>query len=192
MLLSLGCARQFQPLAVETRSFSQSNEVDGIVVAYDTFDIFAVSHNRRYAKKSRKKNIRLVPVRITNTGDEPVTIQPADITVFSNNTAIRSAPAINYLRKFRQVTLPYLLYAIGDFSTGSSTGTRYNYLFPVFTAWGVSNVVIAAKSNQAFKEMLQRYTTLPNTLAPGRTIYYMLGIPAENDLHSLYIRYVRE
>lgn len=184
-----------QPLAVETRSFSESTEANGIVVAYDTFDIFAISNNRRYVKKARKKDVRFVPVKITNTTAEPITIQPDNIKVFSQNTAIKSELVINYLRKFRQVTWPYLLYAIGDFSVGGGSGDtdiRYRYLFPVFTAWGIRNFVVAIKANKNFKETLQRYTSLPDTLAPGQTVYHMLAIPAENNIQDLYIRYVRE
>lgn len=194
-LLFSGCARQFQPLALETRSFSQSNEANNIVVAYDTFDILAVSNNKRYVKRARKKNIRFVPVKITNTGSSSVTIQPTDIKVFAGQTLVNIKPAISYGSKFRQVTWPYLLFAIGDFTVSGGSrefDLQYRFFLPAFTAWGVANFIIALKANQRFKRNLQQYTKLPFTLAPGQTVYHLLAIPKEARLEDLYIRYVRE
>lgn len=194
-ILFLGCARQFQPLALETRSFSQSNEVDRIVVAYDTFDILAVSNNNRYVKRARKKKVWFVPVKITNTGSTPATVQPTDIKAFAGQTLVVTKPAISYQRAFNQVTWPYLLFAIGDFTaarSGRDFDLQYRFFFPAFTAWGVTNFVIALKANQHFKKTLQHYTRLPTTLAPGQTVYHLMAIPNEVKLEDLYIRYVHE
>lgn len=185
------CARPFQPLAVETRSFSQTASTTGVLIAYDTFDILKVSNNRRYTKKARKRNLQFLPVKLTNNTNDTLMIAQTDLQVFKEYEAV-SAPSLEKLSRIRQVSWPYLLFIWGDFNTGSSSGDidiRYNYVLPVGTAWGVTNFLVARVANRKFKEAMQQYATFPIAVPPGQTNYALLPVVAfpPNQLQMRYV-----
>ena len=186
------CARPFQPLALETRSFSQTASTTRLLVTYDTFDILKVSNNRRYMKKARKRNLQFLPVKLTNNTDDTLVIAQTDLQIFEEYEAV-SAPSLEKLSRIRQVSWPYLLFILGDFNTGSSSGDidiSYNYVLPVGTAWGVTNFLVARVANQKFKEAIQQYATFPIAVLPRQTDYALLPIVANLPPNQLQMRYV--
>ena len=185
------CARPFQPLALETRSYNQTASSERLLVTYDTFAILEVSNNRRYAKKAQKRNIKFLPVRLTNTDKDTIAVAQSDLQIFGEYQAV-AAPSLKKLRRVRQVSWPYLLFILGDFGVSRSGGDidiRLTY-FPIGTAYGVSNFVVARVANRRFRQNMQQYATYPIAVPPGQTRYVLLPVAANEPIDQLQIRYV--
>ena len=124
MILFSQCARPFQPLALETRSYSQSASAPaaaskGLQVSYDTFGILEVSNNRRYVKKVRKQNLKFLPIKLTSSTADTVVVDRADLQTFGEYEMI-ATPSLNRIPHIQQVSWPYLLFILGDFSLSST------------------------------------------------------------------------
>ncbi len=190
------CARPFQPLALETRSYQQtasatSTASEGLQVTYDTFGILEISNNRRYVKKARKRNIKFLPVRLENTTSDTLTVDRSDLQVFGEYEAV-ATPSLEKLRYVRQVSWPYLLFLLFDFTVSSGGGdvdVRLTY-FPIGTAYGVSNFAVARVANRKFRQNMQQYATYPITVPPSQTRYALLPVSADAPTDQLQIRYV--
>ena len=190
------CARPFQPLAMETRSYSQTasfpaNASEDLQVTYDTFGILEVSNNRRYVKKAHKRNIKFLPVRLENTTSDTLTIDRPDLQVFGEYEAV-ATPSLEKLRYVRQVSWPYLLFLLFDFTVSNGGGdvdVRLTY-FPIGTTYGISNFAVARVANRKFRRNMQQYATYPIAVPPGQTRYALLSVPANQPTNQLQIRYV--
>ena len=191
------CARPFQPLALETRSYQQTASApadasEGLQVTYDTFGILEVSNNRRYVKKARKRNIKFLPVRLENTTSNTLTVNWSDLQVFGEYEAV-ATPSLKKLQRVQQVSWPYLLFLLLDFGAtggGGDIEIRYNYFFPVGTAYGISNFAVARVANRKFRQSMQQHATYPVAVPPGQTRYALLPVPADQPTNQLQIRYV--
>ena len=196
ILLFSQCARPFQPLALETRSYSQTafapaNASESLRVTYDTFGILEVSNNRRYVKKAHKRNIKLLPMRLENTTSDTLTVNRSDLQVFGEYEAV-TTPSLEKLRYVRQVSWPYLLFLLFDFTVsdeGGDVSVRLTY-FPIGTTYGVSNFVVARVANRKFRQSMQQYATYPVAVPPGQMRYALLPVAADQPTNQLQIRYV--
>lgn len=191
MSLFSQCARPFQPLALETRSYSQTEASEGLQIAYDTFDILTVSNNRRYVKKALKQNLKFLPVKLTNTTGDTIALNRNELQIFGEYEAI-ATPGLQKLRRIRQVSWPYLLFIMGDFGLSGGGGDvelRLTY-FPIGTAYGVSNFVVARVANSRFRQSMQQYDTYPIAIPPRQVRYALLPIAADMATDQLQIRYV--
>ena len=190
------CARPFQPLALETRGYQQtaSSPADasaGLQVTYDTFGILEVSNNRRYVKKTRKRNIKFLPMRLENTTGDTLTVDRSDLQVFGEYEAV-ATPSLRKLPRVQQVSWPYLLFLLFDFSAsrnGGDVDVRLTY-FPIGTAYGISNFAVARVANRKFRQRMRQYATYPITVPPNQTRYALLPIVADAPTNQLQIRYV--
>ena len=196
MLLFSQCARPFQPLALETRSYSQTASAPaaaskGLQVSYDTFGILEVSNNRRYVKKVCKQNLKFLPIKLTSSTADTVVVDRADLQTFGEYEMI-ATPSLNRIPHIQQVSWPYLLFILGDFSlrrSGDDIKFRLTY-FPIGTAWGVSNFVVANRANRQFQKAMRQYTDFPIEVPPGQTRYALLPVAADQPTNQLQIRYV--
>ena len=189
------CARPFQPLALETRSYQQTASTtaasEGLQVTYDTFGILEVSNNRRYVKKAHKRNIKFLPVRLKNTTSDTLTVDRSDLQVFGEYEAVVT-PSLEKLRYVRQVSWPYLLFLLFDFTVSNGGGdvdVRLTY-FPIGTTYGISNFAVARVANRKFRRNMQQYATYPIAVPPGQTRYALLPVAADAPTNQLQIRYV--
>ena len=168
------CARPFQPLALETRSYQQTASApadasEGLQITYDTFGILEISNNRRYVKKIQKHNIRLLPVRLENTTRDTLTVSRSDLQVFGEYEAV-ATPSLKKLQYVRQVSWPYLLFLLFDFTVSNGGGdvrVRLTY-FPIGTAYGISNFAVARVANRKFRQSMQQYATYPVAVPPAK------------------------
>ncbi len=196
VILFSQCARPFQPLALETRSYQQTASAPadaskGLQVTYDTFGILEVSNNRRYVKKAHKRNIKFLPVRLENTTRDILTVNRSDLQVFGEYETM-ATPSLKKLRRVRQVSWPYLLFLLPDFTVsdrGGDVSVRLTY-FPIGTAYGISNFAVARVANRKFRQSMQQHATYPIAVPPGQTRYVLLPVAADQPTNQLQIRYV--
>jgi hypothetical protein len=185
-LLMSSCAAIYNPIEPSYLSYELAGNYNGLKLSY-RYEILAELNNKRYAKKERKHKIKLVAVKIENTGNQTLVLGK-DFNLTSNGQAIdfiNTADAYQKLKQKNWQALSFLLLAftppvqttngasVADFPLGVVAG-------PMLAA---GNIFVAINANKQFQSELQSNTILGSTIKPQETRYGIVIInTAEENL----------
>lgn len=148
------------------------------------YDVLYRAGNKKYAKIEKKRNVRVVALKITNNTGR--TINPStDIEILHDNRPLPLMDAAIAKKELKQKVPLYLLYMLltpMTFDTyREANGVRQARSVPVGLIIGpvltVFNMVTAGTANRNLEAELREYS-LDKPLASGQTMYALISFPS--------------
>ncbi|AHM60737.1 hypothetical protein D770_12405 [Flammeovirgaceae bacterium 311] len=174
------CARSFHKPDLTTANYSPAGTTESRL----DFDITQqpLLFSEPFAKKLHKRNLSLYAVRATNYTSDTVWLQPNDVLLSTAGKTLNVSSSREVYRALRQpVAVHALWFLLGPFirTEGEEKKLDYHPLGLAPAAWGILNVLVAYRSNQEAKQLVQH--TMPGgatPVAPNTTRYLLMPLPA--------------
>jgi len=177
-LLASGCAGTYHNASTSTLYFNQTEEVDGVEFSYK-YDVLTERGSRRYARKERRKDIRIVAIQLTNKTDSSLKFSQ-DIRLYHGDERVYLVDKQVLGKELSQTPLFYFVHLLmspwlirerenGDLNTypvGLILGTGFSFV----------NVSTAAVANHRFKQDLHMEDPIGKEIEPGETLTGLVGI----------------
>jgi hypothetical protein len=152
--------------------------------------------NKKYARKERKKNIKLISVKIENLSDAPITINAGNFLIkTATGRDIPIIPAEEYTQKIRQYSETFVLFyglaGIGYVSTTTPEGqttSEWTYS-PIPLIIGIGNAIFASVANSNQKKNLAENNIFGKTIQPKSSIYGLIAIKEQSFPELNFILY---
>lgn len=170
MMLSLllsSCASKYRNLEPTTLKFDQLPDTlkTGNVAFSWKYDVLGSARNRKYARKERWHNVRLLAVRVVNLSADTLFL-PENLVVFSEKDTLRMLSADDAYAELRQNI------ADEPLASGGSVG---DWLIEIIIDW--RNQRVQKKANGRFSDELDQFYLTPSFVAPGKTTVGLLALP---------------
>lgn len=170
------CASGYQAINPAGLSYSSKNMEQGILLEYK-YDLL----DKKYVKKEKKNDVRLVAVKITNNRDMDIYFG-RDITfVYQNGSKVLMMAPDKVFKSLRQKPATYLLYLLltpMTFSTSSTGELPVGFLIGPGLASG--NLITASSANKGLKKDLLTFNLQDKKIEKGETVYGIIGLRADN------------
>lgn len=181
ILLLFSCAASYKPISPSNLNYTANRLDDGIIFSYK-YDVLLEKGNRKYARKERNHNVKVVAVKITNHSDQALKIGE-DIQFFSGNNLLIPMDPNTLKREVKQSTASYLLYMLLTPLKLNVTKTdEYGFETETYSiGYGVGpgvtlfNMAISGTANQNFSNEINNYSLNGTILEKGKTVYGILG-----------------
>ncbi len=179
-ILINGCAGIYKDINPPVIHYYNSDVSDGIGFSYK-YDVLTERGNMRYAKKERKKGVKLVAVKITNNYDTTLNIG-RDIIFYSGNDQITIVNPYVVHNLIKQSTAGYLFYLLLtplQFNTLDNYGRvieTYNVGLAMGPGITLINMITAVNANSRLSRELVKYNVMNRDIQSGETIYGIIGI----------------
>lgn len=186
--LSTSCASGYKPVEPETLKFGSSDVVDNVKMEYK-YNLL----KKKYEKKQKKKNIKVVVVKITNNSERDLMFG-SDITLaYSNGKEVNIAENDRVFAELKQKGAYHLFYLLltpmnlyTDDGRGNTSST------PIGLAIGpglaATNVIVAGSANKKFEQDLMEYDLNGTLIKKGETKYGILGL-YQGEFESLKLKF---
>ncbi|WP_224996596.1 hypothetical protein [Cesiribacter sp. SM1] len=173
------CARSFHKPDLTNADFSPAGTTESRL----DFDITQqpLPFSEPFARKLSKRNLSLYAIRATNYTSDTVWLQPNDVLLSSAGKTLYVRPGKDVYKALRQpVAVHALWFLLGPFvrTEGEEKKLDYHPLGLAPAAWGILNGIVAYRSNQEVKELVQY--TMPAggaPIAPNSTRYLLMPLP---------------
>lgn len=176
LLQLVSCAKKYHPLSLQTMGYPGGTNVSGIEVGY-LYNVLSLKGNRRYAKKERRKDIRLVAVKITNHFDHSINVR-RDIQFMANGNPVELIePQIVY-NKLKQRAALYVLYAFAFFRVpvNNSNGTQSKIVVPIGLPFAAYNMAVGFGANKKFLMDLEMFNLNSKIVMPGESAIGLISV----------------
>lgn len=182
-MLCLSCASSYKAISPQTLYYPAMEENENLVYGYQ-YDVLSLSHNRRYAKKEKKRGIRLMGVKITNLTDRTLVFRD-DVVVRMGDRIVYPLSTDHVRKQIRQIVPLYLLYSFLTINISDCNGTPTGgydcdqRVIPIGVGIAAANVAVAANANAQFRRELQMYNVYDKEIKPGQTIHGLMAMYSE-------------
>ena len=175
ILISLSCASRYNLINPRSLNYVGTSEDSGVILQYK-YDVLNSVRNKKYSKKEDKKGVQLVSVKVTNNSPDPVSFID-DVKIYSGEKRILPmAPKLIH-SQLKQNAAIYILYGLLWFTISNcEDGECDNIAIPIGLPIGIGNIAYAASANKRFLQELEAYNLLNKTIAPGETVYGLVGV----------------
>jgi len=177
-LMLFGCAAGYRPIDPERLVFSSTENSSGVKFGY-RYDVLSFRGNRKSAKKEGKKSVRLVALKIENNTGKTLKLGD-NISLFAGDNNIYPMDQETIFRLLKQTAPVYLLYSLvvlNKTECDDITGEcKTSLLFPIGIPIAIGNMAVAGTANRRFLDELMRYNLVNKEIAPGKTVYALVGI----------------
>ncbi len=187
-LLSLfilnSCASRYRTIEPQKLSYNSHHEENGVLLEYK-YDLL----RKKYAKKEKKKDVRLVAIKIENNSGQDLTYNKDFTITYDNGSQPVLMEKENLFRSLKQKPATHLFYLLllpVNFEvTSSSNGiAESSSSFPIGLILGPAlaggNLIAASSANKKFKEELETYDLREKTIQNGETVYGLIGLRSDN------------
>jgi hypothetical protein len=151
------------------------------------YDVQNKEQNKPYARKERKKGMKLIAVSIENNGEYPITLTKENFFIQTHSQkTIRIIDSELYAQTIRQFSEVFLLaYGIAGIgviveqqsnfggTTTTETSVTYN---PIPLCIGIGNAIFAGSSNKNQKTNLIENNIFNTPILPKTTLYGLVAI----------------
>jgi hypothetical protein len=176
------CARSFHTLNPTMYYFDNTKPLtEEINVSY-LYDIQNISRNKPYARKERKKYIKLVALKIDNNSDKELILTRDNFAIkTSSGRDIEIISNEQYNKAIRQYSGTYaLFYGLSGFGYewGEVNGEEYSTLSYNFLPLiiGVGNAFFAEASNNNQKQNMNNLQIYGKSLKPHSSMHGLIAI----------------
>lgn len=174
------CAANYRMINPDKLSYNSNDRKNEILLEYK-YDLLP----KKYAKKERRKDVRLVAIKITNNSENDITFGKEIKLTYDNGNEfylIRQDKVFFYLK---QNIVPYLLYGLLTPMTLNFSKNRKQtssvpiglFLGPVLAG---GNMAFAATANKQFRTELYKFNLMGVVIKPGETKIGLIGIASDN------------
>lgn len=196
MILFSGCARTYNTINPAMYNFENKKDAsESITVSY-LYNLQEINSNKPYARKERKKHIRLVALKIENNSDEQEILDPSNFIIKSSGGRnIRVIPPEEYCKEIRQYSETFVLfYALGGIgykyeNVNGETTHEFAYN-PIPAVIGLGNAIFAENANRKQKKNLIEHNVFNKPIPGKSSIYGLIAIddPTFSELNFLYYK----
>ncbi|MFO7863851.1 MAG: hypothetical protein R6U85_07610 [Salinivirgaceae bacterium] len=173
-----GCAVRYKRISPTILDYDSHNLKNGISIAYK-FDVLKIRGNQRYARKARKKNVKLIAVKITNNTDSIINIGK-QAAFFSGENLVQPMEPLDTKETIKQsgaVYLPYFLLSFLRLYTSDGNSVKsYPIGLAIGPALAVGNMSIAGSANKKLFNELNDFNILRRDIKQGETVYGIIGV----------------
>ena len=181
-----GCASSYPGIQPENLSYNSKNIAeDGITMGY-RYDLLP----KKYAKKEKKEDIRLVAVKLKNNTNKELVFGQDYKLVFeggNNVTVLSKDKVFSELKQKGAFHLLYLLLTPVTLNKTTNDGNgsvTTESIFPIGLIIGPGiaalNLIKASSSNKRFEKELYKYNLNNESLKPGEEKFGIIGIRSDS------------
>ncbi len=181
LIISTSCASGYRTIETSELSFNSQHSEGGLSLEYK-YDLL----RKKYAKKEKKKDVRLVAVKISNDTDQDLKFGEDFFLSYKNGSQALIMPKEDVFKNLKQQPashLAYLLLTPLTFSTTSTNSygeTEVSNAFPIGLIIGpgiaAGNLIAASSANKKFKKELEENDLTGKVIPKGETVYGLIGI----------------
>lgn len=183
--LLCGCASTYKPIKPKAINYA-AHSMDGPVSFSYHYDVLSEAGNKKYAKREKTKNLKLVAVRISNYSGRKLNITQ-DLAFYCGNREIFPCSPGLVKNELKQGVAVYLLYMLltplnlyvsnsnnnnGYMNTEVKTYRVGLILGPAVT---IGNLATSGTANANFYDELQQSNIVNKEIENGETIYGLVG-----------------
>ena len=174
--LIFSCAGSYQAVIPPSEQYNQGLSEDDQIEFYYRYNVLQENGNKKYAKKEDKKGIDVVAIKIVNKGNESISFGE-DLLMYAGNSVIYPIEPEIVKNELRQNVPIYLLYSLlflniyeCDYDDCNTT------TIPIGVGIAGFNMIRAGVANQQFLEELKKYDIVEKQIAPGETLFGLIGL----------------
>jgi hypothetical protein len=185
LVVFTSCASSYKSLHPQIINYSGETIADSVKLLY-RYDVMKESGNRKYVKKEKRNNTKIVAVKVVNNSSKTIDFK-TDIKWLAGDKLVVPVPYDSLYDEFKQPVAAYVLYLLltpihkGSVNlNGPSDIFPFGFILgPVLAGW---NMIVAAKANKNFRYDLEKYNICEQKIPPGETVYGLLGIEVDDYL----------
>lgn len=177
------CASNYGFINPKIVSYGSKNTSNEIALEYQ-YDLL----QKKYRKKERKNDVRLVAIKITNLSDRDLVVGQDLKLVYENGTPLRTLETKAFYNETKQMAGMYLLYMLLtpvklNLSTTNGNGSNVESI-PIGYGLGpglaLGNLFVASSANGRYRKDLKTHQLMGRTIKKGTTEYGLVGIRSSN------------
>ena len=169
------CASSYHSVRPESIRYNEPMESNLLDFGY-MYNVLSHNGNKKYAKKEIKKGINLVAIRLTNNTGRDLSLRD-DIQFIAGGHGVFPIDKEIIRKELKQGVPIYLLYSLIVVQTYRCTNFNCDIsTYPVGVFISGLNMIIAGSANKKFSEELAHYDIMDRVLAPGETMYGLIGL----------------
>lgn len=173
VLLFSNCASFYHTVNPDKISFPPTiNTTEKLDLTY-RYDVLKDAGNKKFVNNERKRNIKIVAIKLTNNTDTTINISK-DVTFYCGASKVMLLNSIETKAKIQQTWPAYSLYLIGCITLAPLD-------ILVFGGIGAGNMIVAGDANKKLLAELTKYDVTNKELKKGESIIGLIGFEA---LHS--------
>ncbi|GIZ07820.1 hypothetical protein [Flavobacterium sp. UMI-01] len=182
-LVLTSCASGYKNIQPEKLNYNSVNATNEVVFSYK-YGLL----DKKYFRKEKKNNIKLVAIKITNNSNRDLVFGEDIKLTYDSGNEIYLHDDTYLFRTLKQSPASHLLYLLltpmkfYTYTTNQYGQEVENSSFPIglFLGPGIAggNLMIAAKANSKFKTDLMKYAILGKTIKSKETAYGLIGFNA--------------
>jgi len=191
--LLFGCASTYQRIYPHSINYTAHNIHDGISISYK-YDVLFERGNTKYARKERKKRIKILAVKLTNNTDTLIRLYK-DVEYFSGDRQIFPMEPIALKNSIKQSVVSYLPYLLLTFFNIYVTIDDNTTTYPVGLVIGpgitFGNMIVAAAANDNMYREFTDHCLMHKTVNKGETVYGIIGF-RDIDYNTFSVRLIKK
>lgn len=179
------CASGYRALGPSELNYNSEHMEQNLTVEYK-YDLL----RKKYAKKERKKDVRLVAIKVSNNTNRDLVFGEDFFLSYKNGGQVIVMSRKEIFSSLKQQPashLAYLLLAPVSFNTYTTNSYGINETsssFPIGLILGpgiaAGNIIAASSANKKFKNDLEEYDLQGKVIPKGKTVYGLIGIKSNN------------
>ncbi|MCZ4320246.1 hypothetical protein O4H26_14730 [Aequorivita viscosa] len=178
------CASGYKSIQPRAINYISTNVDKGVKLEYK-YDLLY----KKYEKKEKKKGVKLVAVKITNTTDNDVMFGRDVKLIYENESEVPVMENDRVFKTLKQSPASYLLYLLLSplnltVTKTNATGIQKKSTSPIGLILGpglaAGNMIAASSANKNFKTDLMIYNIYGTVIKAGETKYGLIGIKSES------------
>jgi hypothetical protein len=171
------CASRYRSVRPESIRYNEPQVNNSLEFGYK-YSILGQSGNKKYARREGKKGIDLVAIKFTNNTANSITLRD-DIQIMAGGNGVFPIDREIIKKELKQGLPIYLLYSLLVINTSECTNGNCDVsTYPVGVGIAGFNMIVAGIANKNFADELERYDLLDRVIAPGETVYGLIGLQA--------------
>ena len=174
VILLNGCAQPYRLIKPQKLNYYASTEQDEIGLYYQ-YDILRKTGNKKFANNERRKDLKLVAIKVINNSNRTINIGN-NVAFFNGNKMIYPLDPIATRNELKQSAAAYLFYMLftplNMTINGSDPFPIGLFLGPLLTG---GNMLSASGANKNLYTELKQNDILYMDIQPGETAYGLVA-----------------
>lgn len=179
--LMQSCASSYKPMRPDSLIYNSVITHDEGIEYSTKYELLGLTKNKKYAKKSTKKNIHIVSLKITNNSKAPIYFGK-DIELFMGTKLIKPLPVEITFNKLKQRPISHLFYLLLTPLRFYDSGLSTNDYFPIGLIIGPgitgANMALSTSANKKFRNELIKFDLLHREIKVGETVHGLISFPS--------------
>ena len=180
------CAGSYNFIVPRTLNYTNKTEYEGVEMLY-RYNVQKEIGNKKYARKERKKNTKLVAIKFTNNTE--IDIRFSELEFYSDNEQLQPLPFAETHKRLKQSVPIYFLYFLLTpiNGMGLDKNGKATKFVPIGVIAGPSlgllNIASAKSANKKFHLELMRNDLSNALIAKGETVHALVAFEGlQNDV----------